>query len=77
MTLPANRRMNSIRNRTGVSQETAERLADTIVNAVSRTNGKELQVLKKRVMCAAARAKLWGGCQEAVAKESGRKSLHQ
>jgi hypothetical protein len=37
MTLPVNERMNSIRNRTGVLKETAERLADTIVNPQSRT----------------------------------------
>ncbi len=37
MTLPVNERMNSIRSRSGVLKETAERLADTIVNPESRT----------------------------------------
>jgi hypothetical protein len=68
MTLPANRHMNSIRNRTGGSKETAERLPDTIVNPVSRTKSRELKVLRKRVMCA-RRAKIGGGCQEAVGEE--------
>lgn len=38
MTLPIHERMNSIRSRTNTLKETAERLADTIVNPESRGN---------------------------------------